>query len=448
MSSDNNSRELHRIGEHELHGPDYQLVCVWAEESGMSGEDVLRILFEAKSIIENGGFTELRIDLENLPITSLMPKIEGLVVKELRACGGFTKLDLSSAPNLTELWCDENQLTALDLSPAPNLSYLRCSENQLTTLDLSPVPNLTHLCCSESDLTALDLRAVPYLTHLWCSKNPLTALDLCPVPNLTELACGENQLTALDLSSAPNLTVLSCSGNQLTSLDLSSAPNLTELYCSENDLRSLDLSSAPNLTRLYCSGNQLTSLDLSSAPNLVKLDCKKNQLRSLDLGSAPNCTELLCDENQLTALDLSPVPNLTYLLCNENQLTELDIRPVRELDEEFSNLHYDNDKTRLIQSESKTDKPVLTFSDDSLIAEVFGYADIPEKWWDGDYMSEVDHYAIVNAVYETASYVSEDEFDGPPGMSANYYKVYADCESEFRTALSAMLLKLLEASPA
>jgi len=204
------------------------------------------------------------------------------------------------------------------------------------------------------------------------------------------------------------------------------------------------LGSAPNCTELLCDENQLTALDLSPVPNLTYLRCSENQLTTLDLSPVPNLTELFCSENQLTALDLSPVPNLTWIECNENQLTELDIRPVKECEDPY----YDKDKTRLIQSESTTDKPVLTFSDDSLKAEVFGYADIPQKWHDGDYMSEVDHYAIVNAVYETASYVSEDEFDGPPGMSDNYYKVYADCESEFRTALSAMLIKLLEASPA
>jgi len=423
MSSDNNSRELHRIGEHELYGPDYRLVCVWAEETGMSGEDVLRILFEAKSIIENGRFSELRIDLENLPITSLMPKIEGLVVKELRARGGFTKLDLSSAPNLTKLWCDENDLTALDLSPVPNLTELFCGFNQLTALDLNPVPNLSKL-------------------HY--SINQLTSLDLNPVPNLTELGCGDNDLTALDLSPVPNLTSLECWYNALTSLDLRLVPNLTELHCGTNQLTDLDLSAVPNLTRLYYHDNQLTALDLSAVPNLTGLFCYFNQLTELDLSPVPNLTELNCGHNQLTSLDLSAVPNLTKIFCSHNQLAELDIRPVREL----KDLSYGNDKTRLIQTESKTDKPVLTFSDDSLKAEVFGYADIPQKWHDGDYMSEVDHYAIVNAVYETASYVSEDEFDGPPGMSDNYYKVYADCESEFRTALSAMLLKLLEASPA
>ena len=187
MSSDNNSRELHRIGEHELYGPDYRLVCVWAEETGMSGEDVLRILFEAKSIIENGRFSELRIDLENLPITSLMPKIEGLVVEKLQACGGFTKLDLSAAPNLTKLFCSHNDLTALDLSAVPNLTILGCSGNQLTALDLSAVSNLTELFCSENQLTALDLSPVPNLTWIECNENQLTELDIRPVRECEDL---------------------------------------------------------------------------------------------------------------------------------------------------------------------------------------------------------------------------------------------------------------------
>ncbi|MGY8642215.1 MAG: hypothetical protein ACKVJU_14115 [Verrucomicrobiales bacterium] len=32
---------LHRIGEHDLYGPDYRLVCAWAEELRWAPEEVL-----------------------------------------------------------------------------------------------------------------------------------------------------------------------------------------------------------------------------------------------------------------------------------------------------------------------------------------------------------------------------------------------------------------------
>ena len=52
---------MHRIGEHELCDPDYRLVCAWAEQTGMSNEEVLEALLDESnsnqaSVIENGRF--------------------------------------------------------------------------------------------------------------------------------------------------------------------------------------------------------------------------------------------------------------------------------------------------------------------------------------------------------------------------------------------------------
>jgi len=265
----------HRIGEHELCGPDYRLVCALAEDMGLTPEETLRrlLLTGGKGLecwdtrIENGRFKALRFREETLRISSI-PVIEGLGVEtvSLGLHEGFVRLDVSMFPNLTELSCWNNQLTEMDLSHVPNLTVLSCNRNQLTELNLSQVPNLTELWCYQNHLTELDLSHVPNLTVLSCSGNQLAELDLSQVPNLTELACNENHLTELDLSHVPNLSWLSCSGNHLTELDLSQVPNLTLLSCSGNQLTVLDLSNVPNLTLLSCSGNQLTVLDLSKFP--------------------------------------------------------------------------------------------------------------------------------------------------------------------------------------
>ena len=57
----------------------------------------------------------------------------------------------SPVPGLTELGCNENQLTELDLSPVPGLTKLGCRNNQLTKLDLSVVPGLMELWCYETN---------------------------------------------------------------------------------------------------------------------------------------------------------------------------------------------------------------------------------------------------------------------------------------------------------
>jgi hypothetical protein len=300
----------HRIGEHDLCGPDYRLVCAFAEDVGMTPEEVLRRLLLPKSgylfpdtRIEDGRFKELLIDEETLPFSSI-PSIEGLVVEILR-------LGLKAAPS------------GLVFSMFPHLTVLDCCGNQLTELDLSNV----------TDLTKLD-----------CDQNQLNELNLAQVPNLTTLLCSDNKLTDLDLSVVTNLTVLNCSKNQITELDLSQVPNLTTLLCSDNQLAELDLSEVPNLTMLSCYNNQLAELDLSQVSNLATLWCDGNQLAELDLSQVPNLTHLCCYDNELTELDLSKVPNLTLLRCENNQLSELDLRMIRNLE----TLEYDPG-TRLVQ---------------------------------------------------------------------------------------------------
>jgi len=88
---------------------------------------------------------------------------------------------------------------------------------------------------------------------------------------------------------------------------------------------------------------------------------------------------------------------------------------------------------------------VLEFSDDNIHGEVFGFASIPDRWWEGDDITEVDHLDIIVAVIDSSAHLEEDEFEGGPGMSDTYYKVYAHDKEKFRSELTAALLELLEA---
>lgn len=208
---------LHRIGDHELQWPDYQLVSIWAEQLNVPPAEVLMNLLKNKSksyhdfktTVVDGQFLNLFVSPKLKGITGL-PEIRGLIVEKLSlelfdqqvgwGVGQLTKLDLSLVPNLKVLLCRFNQLTELDLSPTPNLTVLSCGFNQLPRLDLSSIPNLTELWCEENQLTELDLTPVPNLRSLDCHDNKLTNLDLVPVPNIESLYCVENQLTKLDIS--------------------------------------------------------------------------------------------------------------------------------------------------------------------------------------------------------------------------------------------------------
>ena len=250
---------LHRIGEHDLQWPDYQLVCFWAEQLSILPVEVLMILLDhsasentVKTKIVNGHFINLVADSRLSGIMGF-PKINGLRIRDLIINKlGLRDLDLSLLPKLNLLSCEHNQLSDLDLLPVPNLKMLICSKNKLTRLDLSPVPMLEWVVCALNKLTELDLPQAPNLESLCCAGNFLTNLDLSSVSNIRDLDCSVNEITELDLTPSPNLTSLNCTGNPLIDLDLSPVPNLTELKCSYNQYIGLDMSISRKLKRLEC----------------------------------------------------------------------------------------------------------------------------------------------------------------------------------------------------
>ncbi len=105
------------------------------------------------------------------------------------------------------------------------------------------------------------------LTELRCNNNQLTTLDVSNNTALTKLNCTYNQLTTIDVSNNTALTSLGVSNNQLTSLDVSNNTALTTLVCGSNQLTTLDVSNNTLLNRLYCSVNQLASLNIANGNN-------------------------------------------------------------------------------------------------------------------------------------------------------------------------------------
>ena len=123
------------------------------------------------------------------------------------------------------------------------------------------------ICPSQniSDLTGIE--AFTTLTELYCDNNQLTSLDVSSNTALITFYCDNNQLTSLDLSNNTALTYFHCDNNQLTSLDLSNNTALTYFHCDNNQLTSLDLSNNTALTYFHCDNNQLTSLDVKNGNN-------------------------------------------------------------------------------------------------------------------------------------------------------------------------------------
>jgi len=245
----------------------------------------------------------------------------------------LSSLDVSNCTALTNLSCNDNQLTSLDVTNCTALTNLSCDNNQLTSLDVTKCTALNELSCSNNQLTSLDVSNCKALWHLACSYNQLISLDVTQCTLLTYLNCSNNQLTSLDVTQCTLLKGLSCSYNQLTSLDVTQCTLLEWLGCSNNLLTSLDASGLTKLDLDFYSVNckTMTSLNLSGCTSIDFLgyissaDFPIENLTSLDVSDCTSLKYLWCPRGKLTSLNVSGCTSLTELYCSENQLTSLEM---------------------------------------------------------------------------------------------------------------------------
>ena len=103
---------------------------------------------------------------------------------QLRGCR-VTELDLRKLRKLVNIDIgDSPNLTKLVLRTQNSLGKLNCENCKLTSLDVSGAPNLVWLECQDNRLTSLTLGTNNYLKHLWCYGNNLTALDVSKCPKI------------------------------------------------------------------------------------------------------------------------------------------------------------------------------------------------------------------------------------------------------------------------
>ena len=158
------------------------------------------------------------------------------------------------------------------------------------------------------------------LTNLVCDDNQLTSIDISQNTYLEDLSCKENQLTSLDISQNTLLRYLDCHDNQLTNLDLTNNDSLYYLKCKGNSLTNLDLSNNLLLTTLECQYQQISSLNLSNNIQLTTLKAKQNQLNSIDLRNINLVTLSLKVYNNpsLFCIDVDDVSLATILFDNSD----------------------------------------------------------------------------------------------------------------------------------
>lgn len=239
---------LHRIGDYDLCGPDYQLVCALGEELRYAPEMVLtqlmdnspnqeiysngklvmqvhsfeaylldKIQSESPSTIVNGHFKSLLVIRHKLPIAAL-PWIAGLSINKVTLHDGYYTgdkefdIDFRSLPDLDEFSCRSFHLNNLELAHVPQTRILKFIDSNLGILDLSKVPNLVELSCRGNNLQFLDLSPVPNLEILDCGANQLKTLDLSSVPKLRELRCDNNDIDEIDIRNLTSFKPDACWG--------------------------------------------------------------------------------------------------------------------------------------------------------------------------------------------------------------------------------------------
>ena len=259
---------------------------------------------------------------------------------------------------ITELYCDNNQLTALDVQGLTALQVLSCWKNQLT---------------------ALDVQGCTALKELDCDWNKLTELNVQGCTALKELDCDWNKLTELNVQGCTALKELDCSYNQLTALNVQGLTALKELNCSDNQLTALNVQGLTALKKLNCSYNQLTALNVQGLTALQSLVCDSNRLTALNVQDLPALQGLVCDSNRLTALNVQGCTALKYLRCCDNRLNADAFKKL--FDDLPQRADSDNAKCILYTEESGVSEGNHTdFTAPSDLADAFNNVKTVKKW--------------------------------------------------------------------
>lgn len=172
-------------------------------------------------------------------------------------------LDVSGIDTMRELVIYSGRISGVDVTNCTGLESLDVGRQNITSIDgLESCIALTQANVNENQLTELHL-ANPNLTTLYCYENQLAEMDLGQCPSLTFISCGNNPITSLDFSANPMITQLYCSDMALNALDVSGLTHLELLWCQNNNISgSLDLTQSESLLVADITGNKLSSASL------------------------------------------------------------------------------------------------------------------------------------------------------------------------------------------
>ena len=108
------------------------------------------------------------------------------------------ELDLQMFPNLTSVYCDDNEITSIRFGEDCKLELIECNYNQIEVLDVSGLDHLDQLNCTGNPLKVLKFNEKWTSIRLYCDECSLTSLKFPESLDAseTQINC-ENNVTYL-----------------------------------------------------------------------------------------------------------------------------------------------------------------------------------------------------------------------------------------------------------
>lgn len=137
----------------------------------------------------------------------------------------MTALNLTGNTALDVLKCAGNSLTKLNLSKNSDISVILAQDNAITSITMptsAGAPNLRQVFVDNNSLSTLDLSESSSLSTLSCENNQLTSVTLPASTQLYSMACGGNNLTFSSLPGASSMPTYISYTPQESEIDITS----------------------------------------------------------------------------------------------------------------------------------------------------------------------------------------------------------------------------------
>lgn len=133
--------------------------------------------------------------LENLKGLEYFRNLKSLDIRLNNISG---ELDLQLFPNLTSVYCDDNEITSIRFGENCKLELIGCNNNQIEVLDVSGLDHLDQLVCTGNPLKVLKFNEKWTSIRLYCDECSLTSLKIPESLDAseTQINC-ENNVTYL-----------------------------------------------------------------------------------------------------------------------------------------------------------------------------------------------------------------------------------------------------------